>query len=45
MGAICGSGEGVPNDAALATEWYRRAADQDDREALTYLGAMLHEGE
>ena len=45
MGDRYRDGEGVRKNAALAAEWYRKAADQDDGEALTRLGAMLHEAE
>ena len=40
-----GKGEGVPQDAAEAVTWYRKAAEQGDAEAQYSLGVMYDTGE
>ena len=40
-----GTGEGVPQDAAEAVRWFRRAAGQGHAEAQFSLGFMYHTGE
>lgn len=37
LGCLYVRGEGVPPDLASAEEWFRRAADQDDLDAATWL--------
>ena len=38
------TGVGVPQDAAEAVPWYRRAAEQGDARAQYNLGGMYREG-
>jgi TPR repeat protein len=38
-------GEGLPQDAPQAVQWYRKAADQGYAPAQTALGAMYQSGE
>lgn len=38
-------GNGVPQDHALAAQWYRKAADQGHAHSQSVLGAMYYDGE
>lgn len=44
LGLIYEEGLGVPQSFALATEWYRRTADQKLATAMTKLGEMYESG-
>jgi len=39
------TGDGVPQDAVEAAQWYRRSAKQGDTDAQYYLAIMLRNGE
>lgn len=45
LGAIYDNGDGVPEDDAEATKWYRLAADQGHKHAQFNLGVMYANGE
>ena len=45
LGRIYSEGQGVPQDAAEAMKWWRKAAEQENAEAQYNLGLMYHEGE
>jgi hypothetical protein len=45
LGMQCASGEGVPQDYALAAEWYRKAAAQSHSLAQFNLGVMYAAGQ
>jgi len=44
LGVIYATGEGVPENDALAVKWYRKAADQGDADAQYNLGVMHANG-
>ena len=44
MGHMYFQGQGVPQDYANAVEWYRKAAEQNDAQALYNLGVMYVQG-
>ena len=45
LGIMYHEGNGVPQDAARAVEWYRKAAEQGDAKAQFNLGGMYFRGE
>ena len=45
LGRIHRKGEFVPEDAAKAMKWFRRAAEQGDADAQLYLSLMYRKGE
>ena len=44
MGVLYAYGEGVPQDFAEASKWYRKAADQGNAKAQYHLGLMYAKG-
>ena len=44
LGDLYKDGEGVPKNAALAAEWYRKGADGGDGNAMNLLGACYWQG-
>ena len=44
LGAMYATGEGLPQDAAQALKWFRKAAEQGQVDAQINLGAMHAEG-
>ena len=45
LGAMYGTGQGVPQDYAEARKWYRMAADQGNADAQNNLAVMYVKGE
>ncbi|NIR59687.1 MAG: sel1 repeat family protein, partial [Gammaproteobacteria bacterium] len=44
LGAMYAAGQGVPQDATQAVEWYRKAAEQGHADALSRLAWMFVNG-
>lgn len=44
MGMLYDSGNGVPQDQAIAASWYRKAAEQDHLMARVFLGMLYYSG-
>ena len=44
LAELYANGLGVPKDDAKAVEWYKRAADRGDREAMFQLGVFRFSG-
>ncbi len=44
LGFMYSNGQGVPQDAAEAVKWYRKAAEQGDADAQNNLGVMYDKG-
>lgn len=44
LGLMYRKGDGVPQDNALAAQWYQKAADQGNSEAQLNLGVMYRKG-
>ena len=44
MGMLYDSGNGVPQDQAMAASWYRKAAEQDHLMAQVFLGMLYYSG-
>jgi len=44
LGIILRDGNGIPKNDKEAVQWFRKAAEQDDRDAQWALGVMLRDG-